>query len=214
MNGHDRRTRATREAIKDAMLELLSKTPFNYISTAALCREACVGRATFYTHYTGLMDVIDELADDAIQATARSSADPYESLSVLSEKALRFGHSRELEEHIELLPLCQRVADNPKYHVLFKDDFISEYIIMRVFRSERPRAVAALSGRFGLSELEAEKVFLFGVMGAYAVNRSMGWKKDEDWYDVQRVLLTYLSGGNESLKKLGSARKGKSEGNI
>ena len=65
----DKRTLITKTAVKEAMLELLSQTPFNYITVSSLCREAGVGRATFYTHYTGLTDVIDELADDAIQAT-------------------------------------------------------------------------------------------------------------------------------------------------
>ena len=69
MTGHERRAAATRDAIKDAMLELLQRTSFNEISISQLCREAGVGRATFYTHYTGLTDVIDELADDAIDAT-------------------------------------------------------------------------------------------------------------------------------------------------
>lgn len=49
---------------------------------------------------------------------------------------------------------------------------------------------------------ESDKVFLFAIMGAYAVNRSMGWKKDEAWYNVQKVLLTFLEGGYDALKKL------------
>ena len=47
----DKRTLITKTAVKEAMLELLSQTPFNYITVSSLCREAGVGRATFYTHY-------------------------------------------------------------------------------------------------------------------------------------------------------------------
>ncbi len=69
----DKRTLITKTAVKEAMLELLSQTPFNYITVSSLCREAGVGRATFYTHYSGLTDVIDELADDAIQVSPRTN---------------------------------------------------------------------------------------------------------------------------------------------
>ncbi|MBQ1493061.1 MAG: TetR/AcrR family transcriptional regulator, partial [Blautia sp.] len=72
MNGHERRAAATREALKDALLELLCKKPFSEVTIAALCREAKVGRATFYTHYTGLTDIVDEVAEDAIEGTALS----------------------------------------------------------------------------------------------------------------------------------------------
>ena len=30
----------------------------------------------------------------------------------------------------------------------------------------------------------------------------MGWKKDEAWYSVQKVLLTFIEGGYNALKKL------------
>ncbi len=205
----DNRTKITRAAIKDGMLDLMAKTPFQFITVAALCREAGVGRATFYTHYTGLMDVIDELADDAIQAAERTGTGSYQAVSALAGTMRESEDARELEKHMNMLPLCQRVADHPRYHVLFRDDFVSEYIIMRVFRSERPEAVAFLMGQCGLTEEVAEKMFLFCVMGAHAVNRSLGWEKNDVWYEVQKALLTYLDGGNEALMQQNRKRKNK-----
>lgn len=198
----DSRTRLTRAAIKDGMLELLNKTDFDSVTVASLCREAGVGRATFYTHYTGLMDVIDELADDAVNATERSPMGPYDASAFLANRMREYGGPAVLDKYMYLLPICQRVSDNPKYRCLFRDDRIAEYIIMRVFRTEKAEGIAELTGRYGISELQAEKIFFFGVMGAYHVNRSMGWKKDADWYEVQRALLTFIAGGTEALKKL------------
>ena len=73
---------------------------------------------------------------------------------------------------------------------------------MRIFRKERAASVDSICRQCGLSEEVAEKVFLFGVMGLFAVNRSLGWKKDDVWYEAQRALLVYMAGGVEALKKL------------
>lgn len=202
MTGHERRAAATKEAIKDTMLDLLKKTAFNDISISLLCREAGVGRATFYTHYNGLTDVIDELADDAIDATKRSKAPGLSGVSILLEKMHTTMDPAALAPYMELLPVCQRVADQPKYRPLFFDEFLSDYMMMRIFRRERDLMLPYFMENSGMTPMQAEKVFLFGIAGAYAVNHSMNWKKDADWYEVQKVLLTFLEGGNEALKKL------------
>lgn len=198
----DKRTQITKAAVKEAMLELLSQTAFNYITVSSLCREAGVGRATFYTHYTGLTDVIDELADDAINATKRARADGFTGTSLLAEKMRKSTSPDALEPYMELLPVCQRVADNPKYNVLFKDSFVSEYIIMRIYRQERDSNISHLCENFNLTREQADKLFLFVITGAFEVNRAMGWKKNENWYTVQKVLLTFMEGGYDALKKL------------
>ena len=198
----DKRTLITKTAIKDGMLELLGKTPFNYVTVAALCREAGVGRATFYTHYTGLTEVLDELADDAISTTTRSKAKGVTGVVTLAAKMRASTDPKTLEPYMELLPVCQRVADNPKYRVLFTDPFVSEYILMQIYRREREHMLPYFLEQYHITPEEADKVFLFGVTGAFAVNRSMGWKKDEAWYHVQKVLLTFLEGGYNALKNL------------
>ncbi len=203
----NRRAEITKTAIREGMLTLLEHTSFQNVSVASLCREAGIGRATFYTHYTGVMDVVDELADEAIQAAEEKEGDPLAELGELAEKIQEMGNSFELEPFMHLLPLCQRVAHTPRFNVLFRDHDISEYIIMRIYRRERARTVPALMKRTGLPESRADKLFLFGVMGAFAVNRSMGWKKDEEWEEVQKLLLTYANGGYEAVASLCKSRE-------
>ena len=198
----DKRTQITKEAVKEGMLELLRSQDFNSNTVAGLCRAAGVGRATFYTHYTGLTDVLDELADDAIDATNRSKAEGLSGVIMLADKMRNTTDPEALAPFMELLPVCQRVADNPKYRVLFTDPFVSDYIIMNIYRREREYMQPFITNKYNVTAEEADKVFLFAIMGAYAVNRSMGWKKDEAWYNVQKVLLTFLEGGYDALKKL------------
>ena len=198
----DKRTLITKTAIKEGMLELLAQTNFQFVTVSALCREAGVGRATFYTHYTGLTDVIDELADYAIDATRRPKAEGISGIAKLAKMMRTCTDPKELEPYMELLPVCQRVADNPKYKVLFKDPFVSEYMLMNIYRREREHILPYILHGYRITPDHADKIFLFGVTGAFAVNRAMGWKKDEAWYNVQKALMTFLEGGYNALEKL------------
>ncbi len=198
----DRRARYTRTAIKDALLRLLEREHFDSLSVSSLCREADVGRSTFYTHYDTLIDIVDELADDAILATTRPEGNPFEAINSLAD-LLRAGSftEEELQTLMLRLPVCQRVADDPKYRPLFRDPFISDYLLMQIYRRERTHMLPYLQA-YGLSEREASALFLFLITGAFAVNREYDWKKDEDWLRTQRVLMTFIEGGYKSLEKL------------
>lgn len=199
--GQDRRTLVTKNLIRDAMLSLLRQDSFDKISVAALCREAGVGRATFYTHYTGLMDVIDELADEAIGSAAAKSTTGFEQLGYLAGQVAEMDKATELEGLLHLLPLCQRVVDDPRYKPLFRDSEIAEYIIMRVYRQECAHIVPEMMREMQITQRQGELLFLFTVMGAFAINRALRWNKDETWYEMQRLILTYAHAGNEALKK-------------
>ena len=201
-NRDSRRVEITKAAIKEGMLSLLKKTSFQNISVSGLCREAGVGRATFYTHYTGLMDVIDELADEAISAVDTPPVDSITVLGLLNEKIHLMDKPTELESYITLLPLCQRVAHSSRYNALFHDDEISQYIITRIYRQERVRTVPMLVERLGVTESQADRLFLFSVMGAFAVNRAMDWKKDEEWYHMQQLLIAYAHAGYNAIEAL------------
>ena len=69
----DRRTTYTINTVKDAMLELLEKEPFDKITVASLCRQAEITRTTFYLHFSDITAVLDELLKDALQVAENSS---------------------------------------------------------------------------------------------------------------------------------------------
>lgn len=202
MNKNDRRYAYTHNVIKDAMLELLQTNDFNQITVSSLSRQAQVGRATFYTHYDNLTDVLEELIEDAIKATQRSTAsNSLRGMQEMVEYLSTEQGMKDLETKLLLLPVCQRVADNPKYNVLFRDPAISDFILQIIYRQERDYQVAQLM-KTGISEKEADMLFVYMVSGAYAVNNKMGWKKDPEWLRVQRTILHFVCNGYESLKKL------------
>ena len=59
----DRRVIRTRSAIRKAFTDLLAETAYNKITITALAKRADVDRKTFYTHYSS----VDNLLEDVIR---------------------------------------------------------------------------------------------------------------------------------------------------
>lgn len=57
----DRRSRKTRAALAEALIELLEQKPLSSISVSELTRRADVNRTTFYAHYQDVFDMFNQL---------------------------------------------------------------------------------------------------------------------------------------------------------
>ena len=57
----DRRTRYTRQTIKDTFLELLNQKSFTKITVTEICKNAEINRGTFYLHYYDIHDVLSDI---------------------------------------------------------------------------------------------------------------------------------------------------------
>lgn len=195
----DRRTIYTQNVIKDSLLELLDSHPFEKITVTALCKQAEITRATFYLHYNNLTEVLDSALEDALELTENETNNPGQDilqiLEILSDK-----HNPDvIKEHETLLPACQRVADIPKYRALFLDEGLSDYIIKKMYMAEKNKMTPTLMKQCHLTRKEADKLFLFIIYGAYQVNKSMHWKKTEEWYQLQGKLVRFILGGFQTL---------------
>ena len=194
----DRRTRYTRNAVKDSLLELLRHGPFEKVTVAALCRQAEITRATFYLHYDDLTAVVEELVEDALQISEANSsgADLMENLYQLA----RAETLEELRQCNDLFPACQRVADEAKYLPLLEDDTLAPFIIRKIYLTEREKASTLYTEHTNLTPQEAELIFLHDIYGAFFLNRAMKWKKDDQWYRVHGLLSRFRLGGLEALR--------------
>ena len=63
----DRRTRYTRQTIKDTFLELLKQKSFTKITVTEVCKNAEINRGTFYLHYYDIYDVLSDILNDMTQ---------------------------------------------------------------------------------------------------------------------------------------------------
>lgn len=194
----DRRTLYTINVIKDALLEVLADKPFEKVTITDVCRIAEITRATYYLHYQSLTEVLDELLRDALQMAEDTAVNPNEDLEQISELLTANG-VESFKRNESLLPVCHRVAHLPKYHVLFQDETISNYVVNKIYQWQRPKLVPTFMKQLDIPQKDAEMLLLFAINGTYSVNRALGWKKDDTWYRIHEMLLRYTAGGYAAL---------------
>ena len=196
----DRRTIYTKNVIKDALLDALAEKSFEQITVTDVCRRAEVTRATYYIHYQSLTEVLDELLNDALQMAdqdcQKQDEDALQIMSLLAEETADY-----LKEKESLLPVCHRVAQLPKYQVIFHDETISGYVVNRIYQCQRQRLAPVFMKKLHLTKKEAEMLTLFVITGTYNVNKSPNWKKNGTWYQIHSMLLKFTSGGYDRLRK-------------
>ena len=196
----DRRTIYTKNVIKDALLDALAEKSFEQITVTDVCRRAEVTRATYYIHYQSLTEVLDELLNDALQMAdqdcQKQDEDALQIMSLLAEEKADY-----LKEKESLLPVCHRVAQLPKYQVIFHDETISGYVVNRIYQCQRQRLAPVFMKKLHLTKKEAEMLTLFVITGTYNVNKPLNWKKNGTWYQIHSMLLKFTSGGYDRLRK-------------
>ena len=67
MNNNDRRVKRTKKALYDALLILLENKSINEITVTELTTKADVNRATFYFYFTDLIDMLQQIQNDAFE---------------------------------------------------------------------------------------------------------------------------------------------------
>lgn len=188
----DRRTLITKGIIKDSLLDLLQNTSYEKITVTALCRQSEITRATFYLHYDNIDDVLDELLDDALRLTeldtTHSISTAISGQRIENDKNLQIPDS----DPDALLPACQRAASNPKYRILFLDESLSHHILKKLYQMQKPQRIPEIMQDYRITEWEAEKIFLFMLHGNFAVNKSLDWNKNADWYHIQEIIKNLL----------------------
>ena len=94
-----RRTRYTRRAMQDALIELLRDQPLGSITVKALCERADVNRSTFYAHYASIEELLHDIEDETMAW-----------VTTALEQLLAQPDPAGIEHVIERI--CQYIADN------------------------------------------------------------------------------------------------------
>ncbi len=190
----DRRTLYTLAVIKDSFLKLIEEIPYDKINVTKICKESEISRATFYLHYDNVDCVLDAVIDDALLFSETEKGTLIDMVDAISKDK-----NSDFNKMDSLLPACQRIADSDRYHSLFMDPLISDRIIYRIAKHEYDAVVPALMKRSNIKEDEAEMIFKFILNGSFAVNRSLGWQKNDQWYKFQELISKFVNGGMQSI---------------
>jgi AcrR family transcriptional regulator len=61
-----RKTRYTRKALRDSLVELMEDKPITKITIKELCEKADINRTTFYAHYRDQYDLLQQVEDETL----------------------------------------------------------------------------------------------------------------------------------------------------
>ena len=186
---------------------MMKEKSFEKLSISKVCEAAQITRTTFYSHYDTLDQVLDELIDEAFEVAEDSSTTRFMPLPQRIHYLLQFDTVETLREHNSDLPACQRIADMPKYRILFQDRTLSEYIKNKLFRMMKPIVVPELTEYCGISQTEAELFFRYMLSGSYEVNSSLNWIKNDEWFVSRLAILRMEAAGIETIRAANLKKK-------
>ncbi len=178
----DRRTKYTRKAIRDALMELLNTKPYSKISVTEICRLAEINRGTFYIHYYDVDDVLDDILSLAF-----------------SDVSGTIDHVLCPNKETCTYPFCQKIQESTDLRPLFLDEAISERIIQRLSESSKEDFVSYLMRHSSLTFEQAEAIFYFQINGCLTINRLMLKNNCRDWHQVQECVDRFIRAGLKEL---------------
>lgn len=172
------RSEKTREAIKDAILELLEDKSLDRITMSELAAVANVSRSTLYSHYANIREVFDECVMDFCKGLR--SLDSY----------LRCGVCLS-ETDNSARPFCVALREAGKYSTLVQDpsflptvlDFVSNKYADS-FQDVATKNAQRILSRFQMS-------------GCYYVAMD---SMNDDWESTQKLLDTYICAGMHAVR--------------
>jgi len=195
------RKEMTRMLLKEGLLSCLANNSYESVTVTSLCKASGITRSTFYLHYSNIMEIVDDLVDDAISYSRPGMVDN-NNLQIIAKALSAASNSISLREAydsiFDRLPLCQRIIRHKKYLPLFLDEQISEYVLQRIIRSEKDRQGLVMAEVLGVSFDVGVSIFIFLVHGLYAVNKQYKWTQSDQWLEAQKIIFEFVYRGLQS----------------
>ena len=195
MNKNESKYFNTAKKMNDALLFLLEKKQFEYITIKDVCEKANVNRSTFYLHYENLNDLLDETISQA-------NKDFFGAFSAIERIDISKSNPDELNfiNDLYLLPYLNFVKEHKTLYkevknksTLFKADLIQKEIYDGM--------VYKILDKFAIEEKYKKYVFDFFLSGIQSVISN--WLKNDCDLDVQIVadIIKYFVSKDEGIVK-------------
>ena len=174
----DRRTIYTRNIIKESLLKLAKKKPFEKITVTEVCKLCEINRGTFYIHYCDLYDVLNDLFDEMLE-------DVFIHLNILYND----------EKSRCTYPLCKIIQEDTKYNDLLFNDSLTNYIINKIISKGKNSFINNIMNLCNLPYEQAQSILIFQINGCFAINKYMYKTNKKKWCEIQCVIDKFIEGG-------------------
>lgn len=153
---HDRRQRKTRDAIKNAVIDLLGDRDISKISATDIAARADINRSTFYMHYADAYDVIKSIQDDVAEMIIEI-ADVVNIANIKTNLRTLFR------------TVTERIDGNPGFKKFLEENYTGFYARIEYRLIDRLGEEYAKAKNIGKSEAENYMAFVVcGLFGAYS----------------------------------------------
>ncbi len=185
MNKSESKYYNTALLMNQALIELLNKKDYEFITIKEICKKAGVNRSTFYLHY----DNIDDLLSETIENTNKKF------LSYFTEKDISYKiKSNEKDDLIlitpeYLLPYLNYIKDNKVvYQVSAKHPIMMQSI--KKYNLLQENILYPIFSRFNIQENLRKYFSAYYIHGVYAIIDE--WIKDGCKDDISLIVDTII----------------------
>lgn len=165
-----------------ALLALLEKKTFEYITVSELCAEAGVNRSTFYLHYENTQDLLQEttayLMQDFMSVFPVDAADIHKRLEICDPGELNFIHDQYLHPYLAYIRDNRRVFSAVLSH---PSTFRFEDIFQKLFDG----IFNPILERYRYPAQDRKYVLMFYLNGLTAIVQE--WLKDDCQKSLEEV---------------------------
>ena len=192
MNKNESKYFNTAVKMDKALLKLLEKKDFEYISIKEICKEAGVNRSTFYLHYENTNDLLKETSDYIIDnflsyfsAKRSQIAIDYqnsrlEDLLFITPEYLN-PYLTYVKENQRIFKTCLKHLNSLNFNTMYNDMFQGIF--------------SPLLARFNLPEKERKYVLKFYLTGIIAVVTEWLNNRCEDSIeDISKIIIQCVAG--------------------
>ena len=196
MNKNESKYFNTAKKMNDALLFLLEKKQFEYITIKDVCQKANVNRSTFYLHYDNLNDLLDETISQANEDFFNAfSSIEMKDITISNPNELNFINDRYLLPYLNFVKEHKRLYKEVKNNSsLFKADLMQKEVYEKM--------VDRILDKFAIEEKYKKYVFDFFLSGIQSVISN--WLKNDCDLDVQIVadiIKSFVSKDERIVKK-------------
>ena len=172
----------TASLMDEALLALLQKKDYEFITVKEVCEKAGVNRSTFYLHYENM----DDLLKESYEYVSRRFYDSFESEKITVEK-VKFADKREsmliTPEYLE--PYLNFVRQNKKVMSLIMKN-ASLFGAEKTFEKMYGDIFRPILDKFGVPKENQEYVFAYYMHGVLAIIET--WLKNDCNRDIGEMI--------------------------